>query len=990
MPRRKVLNAQERAELLNVPDDPELLATYYTFSNDELGWIGRATSDVNRLGFAVQLALMRYPGVVVNSDWLPSAGLVRFAAEQIGVDAKIFAQYPIRDQTLWDHRAELQRLLRLRPYREHTDRLSALVCVDDLAVRTDHGATIVRALIENFRNWRVLLPSMAQLELLAGEAITRGERKVFAELTSTLTEKQREQLGQLLSRKRDGKYELTWLTESEEVPSFANILRHIERLLYLRTFRLHDSLREKIHEERLAKLADITSKSHLPGLRELNATRRAAALVPVILDFEPRIVDELLILHGKMIGRMHNDAKVKYEEKKLADAEALREGVLLLLTLHRILSKGRREKALPYDAIEKVISWDDFQRLVDDIRVRTKDERSGSLPFVLHAFNKIHRYAGPLLRVIEFHAASAVKPVWEAIEAVKRMHREAVDLNALPKTFVPLRWQPLVFSANGIDRKYYELCALTRLNECLRSGDMWVKRSHRFKDFEDYLISRAKYQSIKTADCLPVAINPNCDAYLESRLAALQSELTRVEALARNGLLEGVTLTDSRFRIAREERNTPIEAGALSNALYDLLPRVKITDMVQEVDSWVNFSRCFINEKTGQEPPDRLILHAALLAKGLNLGSEKMAQACPDERITRARLDPVDIWCLRPPAFTSAFGLLLEAQKRVPIAEYWGDATTSSSDGQRFRTTRHAYDSGSFNPKYGSEPGTSVYTHVSDLWAPIHATAIAGPAEEVAYVLDGLLYSDPTILIKEHYTDTAGFADHVFAFAHLFGFCFAARVRKFSEYTLHLPGNVQGIDALRPLVGEELNVDIIAQNWDEILRAATSIKHGTVRASVLMRKLSGYPRQNRLSLALREFGRIERSLFMLQWMSDPEFRRRVHRGLNKGEAVHALTSAVAAIGRAGEIRDRTLPQQIRRANGFNLLVGIISLWNTVYLDRALKHLTGTGSIPDRRLLAHMAPLGHDHITLTGDYIWPSSAPSANAAGERYRPLRVVA
>src|SRR4029077_8839398 len=110
--------------------------------------------------------------------------------------------------------------------------------------------------------------------------------------------------------------------------------------------------------------------------------------------------------------------------------------------------------------------------------------------------------------------------------------------------------------------------------------------------------------------------------------------------------------------------------------------------------------------------------------------------------------------------------------------------------------------------------------------------------------------------------------------------------------------------------------------------------------------LGAYPRQNGLALALREFGRLERSLFTLQYLKDIEFRRRIHAGLNKGEARNALARAVF-FNRLGELRDRTYENQRYRASGLNLVVAAIILWNTVYLERAIRLLQQKGrNIPD--------------------------------------------
>jgi TnpA family transposase len=122
---------------------------------------------------------------------------------------------------------------------------------------------------------------------------------------------------------------------------------------------------------------------------------------------------------------------------------------------------------------------------------------------------------------------------------------------------------------------------------------------------------------------------------------------------------------------------------------------------------------------------------------------------------------------------------------------------------------------------------------------------------------------------------TAGFTDHVFALCHLLGFRFAPRIRDLADKRLYVPGKERDHPTLAPLIGGKLNLKLLGTQWEEILRLAASIRHGTVTASLIIRKLASYPRQNSLHTALREVGRIERSLFMLEWMKDPELRRRV-------------------------------------------------------------------------------------------------------------------
>ncbi len=208
-------------------------------------------------------------------------------------------------------------------------------------------------------------------------------------------------------------------------------------------------------------------------------------------------------------------------------------------------------------------------------------------------------------------------------------------------------------------------------------------------------------------------------------------------------------------------------------------------------------------------------------------------------------------------------------------------------------------------------PGTSTrstvasrrlfYTHISDQYAPFSTRVVNVGVRDSTYVLDGLLYHESDLRIEEHYTDTAGFTDHVFALMHLLGFRFAPRIRDLGETKLYVPQGVQAYPTLRPLIGGTLNIKHVRAHWDDILRPASSIKQGTVTASLMLRKLGSYPRQNGLAVALRELGRIERTLFIPDWLQSVELRRRVHAGLNKGEARNSLAGRCSstALGKSG-------------------------------------------------------------------------------------------
>jgi len=279
------------------------------------------------------------------------------------------------------------------------------------------------------------------------------------------------------------------------------------------------------------------------------------------------------------------------------------------------------------------------------------------------------------------------------------------------------------------------------------------------------------------------------------------------------------------------------------------------------------------------------------------------------------------------------------------------------------------------NAKYGSEPGLKAYTHVSDQFGPFATQNIPATVNEAPYILDGLLMNETGRNVEEQYADTGGFTDHVFAVTALLSYRFIPRIRDLPSKRLYLFDPAATPRELRGL---------IVENWSDILRAVATMAAGIMPPSQLLKKFASYPRQHELALALREIGRIERTLFIIDWLLDAEMQRRAQIGLNKGEAHHALKNALR-IGRQGEIRDRTAEGQHYRMAGLNLLAAIIIYWNTLHLGQAVVERSRNGLACPAELLSHISPLGWAHIMLTGEYRWKNRQFFERSARHRRMP-----
>lgn len=985
MPRRSLLTNAELASLLAFPTTDDELIRHYTLSEPDISAIRQRRGNHNRLGFAVQLCYLRHPGFALPTGAEPPARLLAIVGKQLRIEPNLWPRYGQRPATRREHLADLKTLLSLKLFSQEDYRRFVLH-LGELAQQTDRGIVLAEALVEMLRQQRIILPSLDVIERLCSEALTRGTRQVFEALNAPLADHHRSALDGLLAIRQGTKDSvLIWLRQPPGPARPKHVLVHLERLKALRELGLPDGLEHAIHQNRLLKLAREGGKMTAQHLRDLEPSRRYATLVAVILDTRATLIDEIIDLHDRFMGTLFSKAKRNHANRFIQSGKAINEKVRLYMRIGRALLEAKLSGGDPFAAIEAIISWEAFSESIMEAEKLAQPEDFDYLALVGDGFSQLRRYTPTLLKALPMRAAPAARSVLTAIEVLKGMdERKARKVpNDAPSSFVRKRWESLVQTPDGLDRRFYELCVLSELKNCLRSGDIWVLGSRQFKDFEEYLLPPSRFAEQREREELGLAVETDCERFLETRLAVLDRELATVERLAAANELPDATITSTgRLKITPLDNAVPDEAEVLMEQAYNLLPHLKITELLLEVDNWTSFTRHFRHLKSRAEAEDKHLLLTAILADAINLGLRKMAESCPG--MTYAKLTWLQAWHIRDETYSAGLAELVNAQFRQTFADYWGEGTTSSSDGQYFKAGGMGKFAGQVNLKYGQEPGVQFYTHISDQYAPFHTKVINATVRDATHVLDGLLYHESDMRIEEHYTDTAGFTNHVFALMHLLGFRFAPRIRDLADKRLYIH-NARPYPKLSGLIGGSINVKRIRTHWDEILRLAASIKQGTVTASLMLRKLGSYPRQNGLAVALRELGRIERTLFALDWMQNTELRRRVQIGLNKGEAKNALARAVF-LNRLGEVRDRSFENQRYRASGLNLVVAAIILWNTVYLERAIQALRDSGQDIDEKLLPHISPLGWEHINLTGDYIWRQNKLLKQG---KFRPLRML-
>jgi len=251
------------------------------------------------------------------------------------------------------------------------------------------------------------------------------------------------------------------------------------------------------------------------------------------------------------------------------------------------------------------------------------------------------------------------------------------------------------------------------------------------------------------------------------------------------------------------------------------------------------------------------------------------------------------------------------------------------------------------------------------------------------YILDGLLEYQTRLRPVEIMADTAGVSEVVFGLFWLLGYQFSPRLADIGEARFWRLDPTADYGVLNSIARTRVNTKLIRQNWDDVLRVAGSLHQGTVSASELMRSLLRSKRPSTLARALAALGRIPKTLYLLTYIDDESYRRRILTQLHRGDSRHSVARAVLH-GQRGELRQRYREGQEDQLGALGLVVNAIVLWNTLYMEAALTQMRAEGLAVQAADVARLSPLVHTHINFQGRY---SLALSEAIARGELRPLR---
>jgi len=967
----------------------EQLARYFHLDDADRAAIADKRGEHNRLGYAPQLTTVRFLGTFLEDLATVPASVRQTLRRQLGLNGTDELVEYAQGEQRWVHAEQISTE---HGYRALTDRQAGFALARWLYAQCWTGTDRPSGLFDRATSWmlaqKVLLPGASVLERFVARLRERVDARLCRLLGSQLTGAPRAQLEALLQVPPGTRYSpLEKLRSGPIRVSGPALVRALERLRDVRDLGVTMPDTVSIPPNRIAVLARFADKAKVSVVERLPESRRWATLVAFIHTLEASAQDDALEVFEMLLDEVFGDAQAEDRKTRLRNlkdldalATTLTEAMGLVVDLSIPDASLRSAVFTQFPRESLVQTLHDIGQLVrppDDVFYQSLDQQYG----------RVRRFLPALLEHIHFAAGHADAPLLDALEYLRLQEDSPAELST-PLTIVPSKWRRHVGEAQSRSEQHaYTICVLDRLRTALHRRDVFVAPSWRYADPRSGLLEGAQWQATRPIICRTLAL----PAKPEPAIAALTEELDQtyravIERLPQNPAVrfEQVSGKNDLILSHLDKLDEPASLIALRRAVDARLPAVDLPEVILEIAARTGFAAAFthISERASRASDLDLSLCAVLLAEACNIGLEPLTRS--DVPALRAeRLSWVNQNFVRDDTLSAANVLLVAAQNTIPLAQAWGGGEVASADGIRFIVPVKTVHAGP-NPKYfGRERGVTYYNLISDQFTGLHGITVPGTLRDslilLALVLDQQTELQPTRIM----TDTGAYSDAVFGLFRLLGYRFSPRLADIGGARLWRIDPIADYGPFNDQSRHRVNLARIAENWDDCLRLVGSLKLGRVRATGIMRILQVGEHATRLAQAIAEIGRIEKTVHVLRYLDDESMRRGTLVQLNRGEGRHGL-SRVVFHGQRGELRQRYREGQEDQLGALGLVVNMIVLWNTLYMQAAIDRLRAEGYPVLDEDIARLNPHVHDHINMLGRYSF--SIPESVAHGE-LRPLR---
>lgn len=837
-------------------------------------------------------------------------------------------------------------------------------------------ADIIDVVIERLIQAKIELPGFRELERTCESSRVEVNKQYYHQITQHLDMERLSSIEQLLqvAQSRDNQGWAALKIEAKK-PTPGNIRRYLAHLEWLASLQFIVPETLNLPPAKYQQFIDEAMALDYAQLQKLQRSKRLAMVIILIRHRYAKTLDSTADIVVKTLLKIDSTAQ-RHLDVYLAKHRKQTDHLVGILheAVKAYRDPGRRNHALEH------ILGKDSESLLGMCNEYLAYADSNYLPFMLPLYRNQKSSLFRAVDLVSLKSSTKDQDVLTAFEFIrlnrnKRSEWISITHPTSKKHTINIRWirekwwkavtnkSSKNARVDKIHKEYFELCVFERIAEELGNADLFIPLSEKYSDSRENYISWAEYEEGLVYYCDEVELQSDAILFTDS----LQKRLSDACHKADQALPEDETVRIEKGKLvigrtrAEEPTQEVVEFGKM---LRDRLKKISLLDLIVDGENWLNLSRHFGplsgNLSRIDDPELRFVL--TLFCFGTNIGPTETARSV--NGMTRKQVSWLNLKRVTEKRLDKAVAKVVNAYKKFALIQHWGAGKSVSADGKLWDLYENNLLS-EYHVRYGSYGGIAYY-HVSDTYIALFSHFIPCGVYEAIYILDGLLNDESDFNPDTIHGDTQAQSTPVFGLAYLLGIKLMPRIRNIKNLKFYKPDKNIVLQHIHALFSEPIKWELTEKHYADMMRIAMSIKAGKMTPSTILRRFGTKNRKNRIYFAFRELGRVVRTMFLLEYITDGDMRKMIHAATCKSEEFNEFASWLF-FANGGKIPANLRDQQGKIVKYNHLLANMAILYNVNAMTEVFNELKKEGHAVTPALMGAFNPYHTEHLGRLGSF-----------------------
>ncbi len=953
----------------------------YTPQKEDIAFIKAHTyTSISKLGFLILLIIFRRLGYFPSLDQIPIQ-IIRHIATNSGLQRFVpnIQKYD-NVGSRWKHKQLIRIFFGVQAFMGDGEKV--MISAMTKATQSKNNiADIINACLEELIRQKFELPAFTTLLKTARKVRSDINSALYSHINNELGPQKRKFIKQLLKKSNDEEKSL-WnkLKQDPQQPTTKKMREFVDHMKWLRSISINDSFVDDIPDSKLKHFADEAKTLDLYHINEMKQNKQLVLAACLIREQTTRATDDFVEIFIKRVQSFHTrgrEALDKYRSNHQDQTDSL------VNTLEKIITAWNSEND-QLKAVNRIIG-NNADTIAQQCRNHMVYAENNYLPFLPKLFKSQRKNYFDFIQILRINSTSSDKSLEKSIKyLIKHKNSKSEQLpivlntqkntNSLKESdilnisWIPKKWWKLVTgkSKKGsqiceVNRKYFEICLFSCVMLELKSGDLYIEGSDNYGDYRKQFVPWNVYHNEIKSYCNRVGYSDNTVEFVKSLSGKLKASITKTNnSFPAN---ESVYLKNGELVIGKAgKRIKPTDFDVIEKILTERIPKTNVIDVLTDTEHWLNWTSHFKPisgyDAKIESPQERYI--TTTFCYGCNLGPTQTARSI--KGTDRKQIAYINKRHIDEDKIQNAIVDIINGSNKFWLPKIWGNSKSASADGTKWDMYQRNLLS-EYHIRYGGWGGIGYY-HVSDTYIALFSNFISCGVWEAVYILDGLMQNKSEIRPDTLHADTQGQSSVVFALAYLLGIKLMPRIRGLKKLKFYKPDKDFKTTNIDELFSDYINWKLIETHLPDMLRITLSISKGKITPSTILRKLGTYSRKNKLYFAFRELGKVVRTLFLLDYLSDEELRKTIRAATINSEEWNNFIDWVA-FGGHGVILENIRDEQKKIIKYNHLVANLLIFHNVNTMTHVLNELIEEGYEVTEEIMSFLAPYRTEHYNRFG-------------------------